>query len=128
MYIGHSAGVHGRPSSGQGKHHLMPEEDGQALTCAILVDQGDHMDDGMMQPEEKVDPMTLLLAKLEAMEKRMEQLTNDNATIKTQNAQLVRTNVNLMQQAPAPVEPVPDVRDIAFESLKNELLRGKVKR
>lgn len=86
------------------------------------------MDDGMMQPEEKVDPMTLLIAKLEAMEKRMEQLTDDNATIKTQNAQLVRTNVNLMQQAPAPVEPVPDVRDIAFESLKNELLRGKVKR
>lgn len=106
----------------------MPEEGGQALTCAILADQGDHMDDGMLQPEEKVDPMTLLLAKLEAMEKRMEQLTNDNATIKTQNAQLVRTNVNLMQQAPAPVEPVPDVRDIAFESLKNELLRGKVKR
>lgn len=128
MYIGHSAGVHGRPSSGQGKHHLLPEEGGRALTRAILVNQGDHMDDGMMQPEEKVDPMTLLLAKLEAMEKRMEQLTNDNATIKTQNAQLVRTNVNLMQQAPAPADPVPDVRDIAFESLKNELLRGKVKR
>lgn len=82
-------------------------------------------DDGMMQPDEKVDPMTLLLAKLDAMEKRIEQLTEDNTQIKTQNAQLMRTNVNLMQQAPAPVEPVPDVRDIAFESLKKELMRGR---
>ena len=82
-------------------------------------------DDGMMQPDEKVDPMTLLLSKLEAMEKRMEQLTEDNTQIKTQNAQLMRTNVNLMQQAPAPAEPVPDVRDIAFESLKKELMRGR---
>lgn len=79
----------------------------------------------MMQPDEKVDPMTLLLSKLEAMEKRMEQLTEDNTQIKTQNAQLMRTNVNLMQQAPAPAEPVPDVRDIAFESLKKELMRGR---
>lgn len=82
-------------------------------------------DDGMMQPDEKVDPMTLLLSKLEAMEKRIEQLTEDNTQIKTQNAQLMRTNVNLMQQAPAPAEPVPDVRDIAFESLKKELMRGR---
>ena len=82
-------------------------------------------DDGMMQPEEKVDPMTMLLAKLDAMEKRIEQLTEDNTQIKTQNAQLMRTNVNLMQQAPAPAEPVPDVRDIAFESLKKELMRGR---
>lgn len=82
-------------------------------------------DDGMMQPDEKVDPMTLLLAKLDAMEKRIEQLTEDNTQIKTQNAQLMRTNVNLMQQAPAPAEPVPDVRDIAFESLKKELMRGR---
>lgn len=82
-------------------------------------------DDGMMQPDEKVDPMTLLLAKLDAMEKRIEQLTEDNTQIKTQNAQLMRTNVNLMQQTPAPAEPVPDVRDIAFESLKKELMRGK---
>ena len=79
----------------------------------------------MMQPDEKVDPMTLLLSKLEAMEKRIEQLTEDNTQIKTQNAQLMRTNVNLMQQAPAPTEPVPDVRDIAFESLKKELMRGR---
>lgn len=79
----------------------------------------------MMQPDEKVDPMTLLLAKLDAMEKRIEQLTEDNTQIKTQNAQLMRTNVNLMQQAPAPAEPVPDVRDIAFESLKKELMRGR---
>ena len=79
----------------------------------------------MMQPDEKVDPMTLLLSKLDAMEKRIEQLTEDNTQIKTQNAQLMRTNVNLMQQAPAPVEPVPDVRDIAFESLKKELMRGR---
>lgn len=79
----------------------------------------------MMQPDEKVDPMTLLLSKLEAMEKRIEQLTEDNTQIKTQNAQLVRANVNLMQQAPAPAEPVPDVRDIAFESLKKELMRGR---
>ena len=79
----------------------------------------------MMQPEEKVDPMTMLLAKLDAMEKRIEQLTEDNTQIKTQNAQLMRTNVNLMQQAPAPAEPVPDVRDIAFESLKKELMRGR---
>ncbi len=79
----------------------------------------------MMQPDEKVDPMTLLLSKLEAMEKRIEQLTEDNTQIKTQNAQLMRTNVNLMQQAPAPAEPVPDVRDIAFESLKKELMRGR---
>ena len=87
---------------------------------------GDHMtDDGMMQPDEKVDPMTLLLSKLEAMEKRIEQLTEDNTQIKTQNAQLMRTNVSLMQQAPAPAEPVPDVRDIAFESLKKELMRGR---
>ena len=78
----------------------------------------------MMQPDEKVDPMTLLLSKLDAMEKRIEQLTEDNTQIKTQNAQLMRTNVNLMQQAPAPAEPVPDVRDIAFESLKKELMRG----
>ena len=69
--------------------------------------------------------MTLLLSKLEAMEKRIEQLTEDNTQIKTQNAQLMRTNVNLMQQAPAPAEPVPDVRDIAFESLKKELMRGR---
>ena len=82
-------------------------------------------DDGMMQPDEKVDPMTLLLAKLDAMEKRIEQLTEDNTQIKAQNAQLMRTNVNLMQQAPAPAEPVPDVRDIAFESLKKELMRGR---
>ena len=82
-------------------------------------------DDGMMQPDEKVDPMTLLLSKLEAMEKRIEQLTEDNTQIKTQNAQLMRTNVNLMQQAPAPAEPVPDVKDIAFESLKKELMRGR---
>lgn len=82
-------------------------------------------DDGMMQPDEKVDPMTMLLAKLDAMEKRIEQLTEDNTQIKTQNAQLMRTNVNLMQQAPAPAEPVPDVRDIAFESLKKELMRGR---
>ena len=79
----------------------------------------------MMQPDEKVDPMTLLLAKLDAMEKRIEQLTEDNTQIKTQNAQLMMTNVNLMQQAPAPAEPVPDVRDIAFESLKKELMRGR---
>ena len=79
----------------------------------------------MMQPDEKVDPMTLLLAKLDAMEKRIEKLTEDNTQIKTQNAQLMRTNVNLMQQAPAPAEPVPDVRDIAFESLKKELMRGR---
>ena len=79
----------------------------------------------MMQPDEKVDPMTLLLSKLEAMEKRIEQLTEDNTQIKTQNAPLMRTNVNLMQQAPAPAEPVPDVRDIAFESLKKELMRGR---
>ena len=79
----------------------------------------------MMQPDEKVDPMTMLLAKLDAMEKRIEQLTEDNTQIKTQNAQLMRTNVNLMQQAPAPAEPVPDVRDIAFESLKKELMRGR---
>lgn len=82
-------------------------------------------DDGMMQPDEKVDPMTLLLSKLDAMEKRIEQLTEDNTQIKSQNAQLMRTNVNLMQQAPAPAEPVPDVRDIAFESLKKELMRGR---
>ena len=69
--------------------------------------------------------MTLLLSKLETMEKRIEQLTEDNTQIKTQNAQLMRTNVNLMQQAPAPAEPVPDVRDIAFESLKKELMRGR---
>ena len=79
----------------------------------------------MMQPDEKVDPMTLLLSKLDAMEKRIEQLTEDNTQIKTQNAQLMRTNVNLMQQAPTPAEPVPDVRDIAFESLKKELMRGR---
>ena len=79
----------------------------------------------MMQPDEKVDPMTLLLSKLDAMEKRIEQLTEDNTAIKSQNAQLMRTNVNLMQQAPAPTEPVPDVRDIAFESLKKELMRGR---
>ena len=79
----------------------------------------------MMQPDEKVDPMTLLLSKLDAMEKRIEQLTADNTQIKSQNAQLMRTNVNLMQQAPAPAEPVPDVRDIAFESLKKELMRGR---
>ena len=82
-------------------------------------------DDGMMQPDEKVDPMTLLRSKLDAMEKRIEQLTEDNTQIKSQNAQLMRTNVNLMQQAPAPAEPVPDVRDIAFESLKKELMRGR---
>ena len=82
-------------------------------------------DDGMMQPDEKVDPMTLLLAKLDAMERHIEQLTEDNTQIKAQNAQLMRTNVNLMQQAPAPAEPVPDVRDIAFESLKKELMRGR---
>ena len=79
----------------------------------------------MMQPDEKVDPMTLLLSKLDAMEKRIEQLTKDNTQIKTQNTQLMRTNVNLMQQAPTPAEPVPDVRDIAFESLKKELMRGR---
>ena len=79
----------------------------------------------MMQPDEKVDPMTLLLAKLDAMEKRIEQLTEDNTQIKTQNAQLMRTNATLMQQTPAPAEPVPDVRDIAVESHKKELMRGR---
>ena len=85
-------------------------------------------DDGMMEPDQQLDPMTILLAKVEDLEKRLKTITDDNTAIKQQNATLLRTNVNLMQQAPAPAEPVPDVRDIAFESLKNELLRGKVKK
>ena len=82
----------------------------------------------MMKPDQQMDPMTILLAKVEDLEKRLKTITDDNTAIKQQNATLLRTNVNLMQQAPAPAEPVPDVRDIAFESLKNELLRGKVKK
>ena len=82
----------------------------------------------MMEPDQQLDPMTILLAKVEDLEKRLKTITDDNTAIKQQNATLLRTNVNLMQQAPAPAEPVPDVRDIAFESLKNELLRGKVKK
>lgn len=82
-------------------------------------------DDGMMQPDQQMDPMTILLAKVEELEKRLKTITDDNAAIRQQNATLLRTNVNLMQQAPAPVEPVPDVRDIAFESLKKELMRGR---
>ena len=82
-------------------------------------------DDGMMQPDQQMDPMTILLAKVEELEKRLKTITDDNTAIKQQNATLLRTNVNLMQQAPAPVEPVPDVRDIAFESLKKELMRGR---
>ena len=79
----------------------------------------------MMQPDQQMDPMTILLAKVEELEKRLKTITDDNTAIKQQNATLLRTNVNLMQQAPAPAEPVPDVRDIAFESLKKELLRGR---
>lgn len=82
-------------------------------------------DDGMMQPDQQMDPMTILLAKVEELEKRLKTITDDNMAIKQQNATLLRTNVNLMQQAPAPAEPVPDVRDIAFESLKKELMRGR---
>ena len=82
-------------------------------------------DDGMMQPDQQMDPMTILLAKVEELEKRLKTITDDNAAIRQQNATLLRTNVNLMQQAPAPAEPVPDVRDIAFESLKKELMRGR---
>lgn len=82
-------------------------------------------DDGMMQPDQQMDPMTILLAKVEDLEKRLKTITDDNAAIRQQNAQLMRTNVTLMQQAPAPAEPVPDVRDIAFESLKKELMRGR---
>lgn len=82
-------------------------------------------DDGMMQPDQQMDPMTILLAKVEELEKRLKTITDDNTAIKQQNATLLRTNVNLMQQAPAPAEPVPDVRDIAFESLKKELMRGR---
>lgn len=79
----------------------------------------------MMQPDQQMDPMTILLAKVEELEKRLKTITDDNTAIKQQNATLLRTNVNLMQQAPAPAEPVPDVRDIAFESLKKELMRGR---
>ena len=82
-------------------------------------------DDGMMEPDQQLDPMTILLAKVEDLEKRLKTITDDNTAIKQQNATLLRTNVNLMQQAPAPAEPVPDVRDIAFESLKKELMRGR---
>ena len=82
-------------------------------------------DDGMMQPDQQMDPMTILLAKVEELEKRLKTITDDNTAIRQQNATLLRTNVNLMQQAPAPAEPVPDVRDIAFESLKKELMRGR---
>lgn len=79
----------------------------------------------MMQPDQQMDPMTILLAKVEELEKRLKTITDDNTAIKQQNATLLRTNVNLMQQTPAPAEPVPDVRDIAFESLKKELMRGR---
>ena len=79
----------------------------------------------MMEPDQQMDPMTILLAKVEELEKRLKTITDDNAAIRQQNATLLRTNVNLMQQAPAPAEPVPDVRDIAFESLKKELMRGR---
>lgn len=79
----------------------------------------------MMQPDQQLDPMTILLAKVEDLEKRLKTITDDNAAIRQQNATLLKTNVNLMQQAPAPAEPVPDVRDIAFESLKKELMRGR---
>ena len=82
-------------------------------------------DDGMMEPDQQLDPMTILLAKVEDLEKRLKTITDDNTAIRQQNATLLRTNVNLMQQAPAPAEPVPDVRDIAFESLKKELMRGR---
>ena len=82
-------------------------------------------DDGMMEPDQQLDPMTILLAKVEDLEKRLKTITDDNAAIRQQNATLLKTNVNLMQQAPAPAEPVPDVRDIAFESLKKELMRGR---
>ena len=79
----------------------------------------------MMKPDQQLDPMTILLAKVEDLEKRLKTITDDNAVIRQQNATLLKTNVNLMQQAPAPAEPVPDVRDIAFESLKKELMRGR---
>lgn len=79
----------------------------------------------MMKPDQQLDPMTILLAKVEDLEKRLKTITDDNAAIRQQNATLLKTNVNLMQQAPAPAEPVPDVRDIAFESLKKELMRGR---
>ena len=79
----------------------------------------------MMEPDQQLDPMTILLAKVEDLEKRLKTITDDNTAIRQQNATLLRTNVNLMQQAPAPAEPVPDVRDIAFESLKKELMRGR---
>ena len=83
-------------------------------------------DDGMMEPDQQLDPMTILLAKVEDLEKRLKTITDDNAAIRQQNATLLKTNVNLMQQStPALPENVPDVRDIAFESLKKELMRGR---
>ena len=56
----------------------------------------------MMQPDQQMDPMTILLAKVEELEKRLKTITDDNTAIKQQN-----------------------VRNIAFESLKKELMRGR---
>ena len=51
----------------------------------------------MMEPDQQLDPMTILLAKVEDLEKRLKTITDDNAVIRQQNATLLKTNVNLMQ-------------------------------
>lgn len=85
-------------------------------------------DDGMMTTPEQPDPLSTILAKLEETLDKVEELKTENAAIKAQNAQIVQTNARLMTQAPytAPEpEPVLDVREVAYESFKKQLLRGK---
>lgn len=84
------------------------------------------MDDGMMTPDVEVDPLTLMMAKLEDITKRLDTISAENAQLKAQNTQLMNTNAKLLVQQPPAEGPVMDVRDVAFESFKKELLRGKI--
>lgn len=84
------------------------------------------MDDGMMTPDVEVDPLTLMMAKLEDITKRLDSISAENAQLKAQNTQLMNTNAKLLVQQPPAEGPVMDVRDVAFESFKKELLRGKI--
>lgn len=88
------------------------------------------MDDGMMtppnDPKQDLDPLTLLISKVDALTSRLDELNQENQTLKQQNMQIAATNARLLtQQAPVIEGPVQTVQDVAYESFKRELLRGK---
>lgn len=87
-------------------------------------------DDGFMTlPEDSTpDVSSAILAKLEEMQKAMAKLSEENTRIRRENAEIAKTNARLMTTAsPAAFvqEAVPDVRDMAYESFKKNLIRGR---